>query len=76
MKEKTTSFFKTLGKDIVNNWCTKWIGFAIGFIAVILTIAQAGVYSGIDDRLYSAGIITFSALAIVAFFVLSVFRQT
>lgn len=76
MKEKTTSFFKTLGKDIVHNWCTKWIGFAIGLIAVIITIAQAGVYSGIEERLYADGIITFSVLAIVAFLVLSVFKQT
>ena len=76
MKEKITSFFKTLGEDILNNLCTKWIGFAIGVIAMILTIVQAAVYGGIDQRLYSAGIITFSVLAIVAFLVLSVFRQT
>ena len=87
MKEKITSFFRTLGenigpffkklgKQLLNNICTKWVGFAIGFIAVILTVVQAAVYSGIEPNFYSANIITYSVLAVVAFLVLSVFRQT
>lgn len=69
-------FVHNLLNDIKKNVFTKWVGFAIGFIAVILAIAQAAVYGGIGEGNYVASVVTFSILGAVLFLVLSVFKQT
>lgn len=76
MNEKVATFFGNLGKDIKRNVFTKWIGFAIGLIAVILTVVQTAIYGGLGEKYFSSAVMVFSILAIVSFLVLSVFKQT
>lgn len=72
----STSFIKTLGDDVSECIKTKWIGCFVALAAAVLSIVQAIVYSFVGEQDFSSGALTFSILAAVLFFVLSLFKRT
>ena len=66
-------------KEIEITIKTKWIGFYAAAVAWVLTFIQMITYSqigGIEETLFSAGVIVSCVIGMILFLLLSLFRKT
>lgn len=75
-ENKSVSFLNAVGKNIVDCICTKWIGCFVALAAVVLSIAQAIAYSGVNEQDFNSLAVVLSVLGAVFFIILSLFKQT
>lgn len=72
MTEKKFTFVSAV-KDSIT---TKSAGFYLGAVGAVFALVQVFAYIGVDEALYSAGVIPFAVVGVVLFCLMSLLRVT
>lgn len=74
--EKFKKAMVNIGKDIVENIKTKWIGCFIGLGALLLTLINIIVYSSMTLEIHTSSVAISLIIGAVIYILLSLFKQT